>query len=196
MSDYEGMKALIVEDDSPERFLLEEQIRSLGHDVTACSDVETALEVYQRTFFPLVMIDLSMPGGEGLGLCRRIRLWSPEDRSIIVLIIGPDELKNLQAALEAGADEYLLKPVRMEVLQARLLIIERQIHNSVRRKHNMSGAEINQQSLTLHEAVEAFEKHFITQVLEHYHWRKIQTARALGIERRTLYRKIKKFGLG
>lgn len=191
-----AMKILIVEDNSSERLLFEEEIRSFGYDVTVCPNVETALKIYQQVFYPLIVVDLGLPGIDGLEFCRRIRALPHGDRSMILVLTGHDQLKYLQAALEAGADDCLIKPVSREVLQARLMIIERQVQNSVRRKQKISGVEFKQQSLTLHEAVEAFEKRFIIQTLEQYHWRKIQTARALGIERRTLYRKIKKFGLG
>jgi len=108
---------------------------------------------------------------------------------------GRDELKYLQAALEVGADDYLTKPFSMDTLQIRVMILTQQFRNRTRHKQNASSTEVNQPSLTLHEVVEAFEKQFILQTLEHHHWRKVQTAQALGIGRKTLYRKMKQFGL-
>jgi DNA-binding response OmpR family regulator len=175
--------------------LFEEQIRSFGYDVTVRPNAEAALEIYQRTFYPLIIVDLGLPGIDGLDFCRGIRVLPQGDRSMILVMTGRDELKYLQAALDAGADDYLTKPVSMEMLQVRLTIITQQSRNRARRKQNVPGIEVNQQSLTLYKAVEAFEKQFILQTLEHHHWHKVQTAQALGIGRKTLYRKMKQFGL-
>jgi len=190
------MKILLVEDNSSERSLFEEQIRSFGYDVTACPNAETALAACQQTFYPLIIVDLGLPGIGGLEFCRRIRALPQRDRSMILIITGRDELKYLQAALEAGAaDDYLTKPFSMDTLQVRVTILTQQFRNRVQRKPNVSDTEINQPSLTLHEAVDAFEKQFITRALEQHHWHKVQTARALGIGRKTLYRKMKQFDL-
>ncbi len=83
----------------------------------------------------------------------------------------------------------------MDTLQVRVTILTQQFRNRVQRKPNVSDTEVNQPSLTLHEAVDAFEKQCILQTLEHHHWRKVRTAQALGIGRKTLYRKMKQFGL-
>ena len=190
-----SMKILFVEDKTSERSLSEEQIRSFGYNVTTCPNAETALETYQHAFYPLIIVDLGLPGIDGLEFCRCIRALPQGHRSMILVITGRDELKYLQAGLDAGADGYLTKPVNMEMLQVRLTILEQQFRNRVRRQPNVSDTEVNQPSLTLHEAVKAFEKQFITQTLEQHHWRKVQTAQALGIGRKTLYRKMKKFGL-
>jgi len=189
------MQILIVEDNFAERSLFEGQIPSLGHEVTACANAETALETYQHTFYPLIIVDLGLPEMDGLELCRRISALPQGGRSMVLVITGRDELEDLQAALDAGADDYLTKPVSVETLQVRLTIITQQFRNCVRHKQNVSGIEVDQQSLTLHEAVEAFEKQFITRVLEQHHWHKVQTARVLGIGRKALYRKMKQFDL-
>ncbi|MCP4400507.1 MAG: sigma-54-dependent Fis family transcriptional regulator, partial [bacterium] len=59
----------------------------------------------------------------------------------------------------------------------------------------VDDSEVMQQSLTLQDAIETFEKQFLMKTLERHHWQKAKAATTLGIERRTLYRKIKKFGL-
>ena len=60
----------------------------------------------------------------------------------------------------------------------------------------IAESEAIRQSLTLQGAIEVFEKQFLIKMLEQHHWQKNRTAQALGIERKTLYRKMKKFGLG
>jgi PAS domain S-box-containing protein len=128
------METLLVEDDALVRFTLETQLRSLGHEVTACEDARTALEAYQQTFYPLIVLDLGLPGMDGLELCRRIRSLPYGDRSMILIITAWDRSDDLQAALDAGADDYLVKPIGLNQLQVRLTIIERQFQNLTQRK--------------------------------------------------------------
>jgi len=128
------MKVLIVEDKPDERLLLEEQIRSLGHEVASCSNAEEVLEVYQQTFYSLFILDLGLPNMDGIELCRRIRALPQGDRCMVLVITGRSEPQDLQKALKAGANDYLRKPVKGEQLKVRLTIIERQLHDLIRRK--------------------------------------------------------------
>lgn len=128
------MQILLVEDEPIIQQLYEKQLRSLGHDVVACANAESALAFYQQTFQPLVIIDLGLPGMDGLELCRCIRSLPQGERSIILILTGSDVPGDLQAALDAGADDYLTKPVSVEMLQVRLTIIERQYWDRIQRK--------------------------------------------------------------
>jgi CheY-like chemotaxis protein len=78
------------------------QFNSLGHEMYACSTFETTLEVCQRTFYPLIMVDLNLPAVNGLKLCHRIRSLPQGDRSMILVIIGHEEPKDLRATLDAS----------------------------------------------------------------------------------------------
>jgi PAS domain S-box-containing protein len=117
------MKTLFVEDDAIARFTFKKHMRSLGHEVTACVDAKTALEAYQQTFYPLIVVDLGLPGMDGLELCRRIRALPQGDRSMILVITAWERPEDVQAALDAGADDYLIKPVNLQQLQVRLTIL-------------------------------------------------------------------------
>ncbi len=128
------MKTLVVEDDAVARLLFERQTRSLGYEVTACEDAETALEAYQHTFYPLIVLDLELPAMDGFEFCRRIRSLPGGDRSMILVITAYDQREALKAALDAGADDYLVKPVSAEQVRMRLMILERQWHNLTERK--------------------------------------------------------------
>ncbi|MCP4402604.1 MAG: response regulator [bacterium] len=189
------MNTLLVEDNSSERSLCEEQIRSFGYDVTVCPNAEAALDAYQQTLYPLIIVDLGLPGIDGLEFCRRIRMLPQGDRSKILVMTGADDLKYLQTALDAGASDYLTKPFSMDMLRVRLTILTQQFRHRVQRKPHVSGTAIEQPSPTLHEMVETFEKHCILHTLEQHHWHKVHTAQVLGISRKTLYRKMKQFGL-
>ncbi len=128
------MKTLIVENHHEARSLFEITIRSLGHEVTACADAETALLAYHQSFHQLIILDLGLPGIDGLEFCRRIRTLPGRERSMIMVITGYDGIDVLRSALEAGADDYVIKPVSPELLTMRILIIEQQLQNHIQRK--------------------------------------------------------------
>ncbi|GAK56184.1 PAS modulated sigma54 specific transcriptional regulator, Fis family [Candidatus Vecturithrix granuli] len=110
---------------------LRERICALGYDVTACKDAETALEAYQQTFYPLIVLDGT---SDGFALCHRIRDLSQGDQSIILLMSDRHQPEDLQAALEAGVDDYLIKPVSPELLTLRLTVSARQFQNLTHRR--------------------------------------------------------------
>ena len=128
------MKVLVVDDEPITRFVLEKHIQSLGHEVMTCEDAELALEAYQQTFYPLIIVDLGLPGMDGFELCRRLRNFPQRDRSMILAVTGYDQMEDLHEALNAGADDYLSKSAPKEQLQARLTIIERQLVHLTQRK--------------------------------------------------------------
>jgi PAS domain S-box-containing protein len=128
------MKVLIVEDDPSNRAVLESILVGRGHEVTACADAEAAWAVYQRQAYPLVVMDWLLPGMDGLQLCRQMRTLPHGDRSVIVLLTARDQPDDLQAVLDAGADDYLTKPVDVRRLNVRLTIAERQVVSLAERK--------------------------------------------------------------
>ena len=79
------MNILFVADDLSTLESIEQHIRSLGYDVTACGDAETALEAYQHTFYPLIVLDLGLPEMDGVAFCRRIRALPQGDQSLILV---------------------------------------------------------------------------------------------------------------
>ncbi len=128
------MKVLIIEDTIITRVVFEQHARDLGHEVTACAYAETALEAYQQTFYPLILIDLTLPGMDGFEFCRRIRALPSGDRSMILVITANDMPESIQAAIDAGADDYVVKPIGKDMLKLRLMVLERQYQNLIRRK--------------------------------------------------------------
>jgi len=134
---YEGresMKTLLVEDDATTRFLLESLLRGRGYEVTAVADAETAWPLCEQEVYSLVVLDWLLPGIDGLVLCQRIRSLPHGDRSFVMVLTSRDQSDDLQAVLDAGADDYLTKPVDVARLNVRLTIAERQVRNLLQRK--------------------------------------------------------------
>jgi PAS domain S-box-containing protein len=128
------MKTLIVEDDIVLRQLFKKQIEINGHEADAFENAENALEAYKNMFYHLIILDLGLPDMDGLELCRRIRSLPWGKQSLILVVTGRDHLEDVQAALEAGADDYLNKPINRKMLEVRLAVIERQILTLAQRR--------------------------------------------------------------
>ncbi|MDR4479279.1 MAG: sigma-54 dependent transcriptional regulator [Nitrospira sp.] len=129
------MRVLLVEDHIDIQGLFEQVIVARGHEVTACADGESAWEAYGRRPYELVLLDWELPGGgmDGLQVCRTIRSSPGSERCVIVMITGHDSPESLRTALQAGVNDYLVKPVGVEFLKLRLTIAEQWVE-SVRRR--------------------------------------------------------------
>lgn len=118
------MKALLIENEPVARLLLEKQLRSFGFDVITRTDGKTALAEFQQRFSPLIIVDLGLPEMYGLDLCRQIRTIPRSQQSIILALTERHDMAYLRSILEAGVDEYLMKPFSMELFKMRLYLIE------------------------------------------------------------------------
>lgn len=119
------MNALVVEDDPIARAVLEATLRKLGHEPTAALDGEAAWELLGRQPFRLIISDWMMPRMDGLELCRRVRARGGEYVSFILLTGQTATVQNRTAAVEAGVDDFLSKPVNVDELWMRLHVAAR-----------------------------------------------------------------------
>ena len=109
---------LLVDDDAPIRRMLERTLTAEGYDVAAVADGGAALAQVERSLPDVIVLDVAMPGLDGLAVTRRLRakgLPVP-----ILLLTARDALEERVAGLDAGADDYLVKPFEVEELTARL----------------------------------------------------------------------------
>ncbi|MER7999607.1 response regulator transcription factor [Streptomyces sp. NPDC095613] len=117
-------RVLLIEDDSAVREGVRLGLRRQGHDVTAVPTGEEGLERL-RSFRPdVVLLDLMLPGMSGLDVCRRIR--STDQVPIIMATARGDDM-DIIVGLAAGADDYVVKPVRARVLEARIRAVLRRM---------------------------------------------------------------------
>lgn len=115
------MRVLIADDDAALRHGLRVQLERWGYDPVVCEDGDAAREVLQGDDPPpLAILDRSMPGHDGITLCREIRT-NPALRSVyVVLLTAHDTRDEMVAGLDGGADEYITKPFDWGVLRARI----------------------------------------------------------------------------
>ncbi|MCL2554270.1 MAG: response regulator transcription factor [Actinomycetia bacterium] len=115
-------RVLLIEDDPAVRRGVEWALRHRGHDVAAASTGEEGL-VLLRTHRPdVVVLDLMLPGMPGLDVCRRIRRT---DQVPLIIVTARGDDVDVVVGLEAGADDYVVKPVRASVLEARMRAVLR-----------------------------------------------------------------------
>jgi two-component system response regulator MprA len=109
---------LVVDDDAPIRRMLERTLAASGYRVDTVSDGGSALAAIERSVPDLVILDLGLPGMDGVGVCRRIRargLATP-----ILLLTARDAVSSRVEALDAGGDDYVVKPFDVDELHARI----------------------------------------------------------------------------
>ena len=119
------MRILVVEDDLAIRTWLKTKIESWGYEVDAAEDGIQAFDMYQVHKQELVITDWMMPKLDGLGLISQIRKYFGVGKTYIILISARKEGEDLISAVEAGADDYIVKPVQLEELHARIIAGER-----------------------------------------------------------------------
>jgi two-component system, OmpR family, response regulator MtrA len=115
---------LLVEDDPAARQGLELALRRLGYGVRAARTGEAALRDFRDAAADVVVLDVMLPGLDGFEVCRRLRRGS--DIPVIMLTARGDDL-DIVGGLEAGADDYVVKPVEPRVLDARIRAVIRRI---------------------------------------------------------------------
>ena len=125
----EGEKILIVDDDPGLSSLLERVFTSKGFRARAVPNVEQMDRLLAREVFNLVVLDLMLPGEDGLSACRRLRAANNQV-PIIMLTAKGDELSRIKG-LELGADDYLAKPFNPDELVARVKAVLRRQAPSV-----------------------------------------------------------------
>ncbi|GHI06212.1 two-component system response regulator CseB [Streptomyces cellostaticus] len=117
MSSSRPVRVLLVEDDDLMRRSFTVALERYGYEMRAAADGLTGLELFRDEDFDLLILDVMLPGLDGIGLCRRVR----ETSLVPVLMMSArgDGL-DVVAGLEAGADDYVVKPVDTYVLVARI----------------------------------------------------------------------------
>jgi two-component system, OmpR family, response regulator MprA len=109
---------LVVDDDAPIRRMLDRLLRAEGYAVATAADGGSALVAVERAVPDLLILDVAMDGLDGLAVCRRIR--GKGHALPVLLLTARDEVPDRVAGLDAGADDYLVKPFATDELLARV----------------------------------------------------------------------------
>jgi DNA-binding response OmpR family regulator len=122
-------RVLVVEDDQTIGALLERSLRSHGYEVRWARSGRDALRAAQSEAPELALLDLGLPDLDGLEVCRQLRVRQPN--LVIIMLTARDEEMDVVVGLDAGADDYLTKPIRLGELHARLRAHCRRIGSAV-----------------------------------------------------------------
>lgn len=117
-------RVLLIEDDPSVREGVELGLRRRGHEMRTVGTGEAGLAALAEFRPDLVLLDLMLPGMNGVQVCRRIRETS--QLPIIMLTARGDDF-DVVVGLEAGADDYIIKPARTEVIEARIRAVLRRL---------------------------------------------------------------------
>jgi len=119
------LNALVVDDEPSFRRVLRTSLAASGFAIEEARSGEEAVAILGRSVFDLVLLDVNMPGMGGVEACREIRAHMPKIG--IVMVTVQDGESEIIKALEAGADDYIIKPIRFRELVARLRAVLRRL---------------------------------------------------------------------
>ena len=114
------MRVLVVEDDSVSAEILANTLKEFGFEVTTAVNGKEAFELVRTGRYRLVVSDWEMPEMNGIELCRQIRARQWSSYIYVILVTSYDQVENVVEGLNAGADDFLTKPLQPEELRVRL----------------------------------------------------------------------------
>ena len=121
------LEVLVVEDDAVTRQILLRILTDRDYQVSAFATAEEAMRACEEKIYPLLFLDLVLPGADGFAFCRWLRALPGGDRSLVLVGTASEHPDDLRKILEAGADDYIRKPYRRDLLDIRLTIAEERI---------------------------------------------------------------------
>src|SRR5690606_31516786 len=118
------MRILIIEDDPTIATNLYDYLAARGHVVDAAPDGITGLRLAESNEFDAIVLDISLPGMDGMTLCRKLRDEAHVDTPVLMLT-ARDTLQDKLRGFEHGADDYLVKPFALKEVEARLTALHK-----------------------------------------------------------------------
>jgi len=135
------VRILVVDDEPSVRDALDRALRMDGYRVQLAADGAEALEALADTPPDAIVLDVLMPGPDGLEVCRRLR--AAGDRTPVLMLTARDAVPDRVSGLDAGADDYLVKPFALEELTARLRALLRRSGGPVQQPLRHAGVELD-----------------------------------------------------
>jgi len=115
------VRILIADDSAIARRVLETTLKKWGYEVVSACDGTEAWDILQREDAPkMAILDWSMPGLDGIEVCRKARSHGPDDYVYVILLTARDEKEDMIRGMEAGADDYVVKPFDPHELKVRV----------------------------------------------------------------------------
>ena len=155
MTDYNSDKILIIEDDREIAGIVEMNIRDLGIQTETVYDGISGLKLAEKGGYSLIVLDLMLPGMDGISICRRLR-ENNNETPILMLTARAEEIDRI-IGLELGADDYMTKPFSVREMLARIKAILRRSGAPSAKEPGTVQPSISRDGLEID-----FDKHLVT----------------------------------
>jgi two-component system OmpR family response regulator len=142
-------RALIVEDESSIREIVRLHLSLAGFETQEAADGHAALDRLRTDRFELVVLDVMLPGVDGVTVCRALRSGGPNQRAGVLMLTARDTELEKVLGLESGADDYLTKPFGVREFMARVMAVLRRTSGDAREPHGTSAGIVTSADLTL-----------------------------------------------
>jgi DNA-binding response OmpR family regulator len=142
-------RALIVEDEPAIREIVQLHLSLAGFETEEVADGHAALERLRTDRFELVVLDVMLPGVDGVTVCRALRSGGPNQRAGVLMLTARDTELEKVLGLESGADDYLTKPFGVREFMARVMAVLRRTSGDVREPPGTGAGIVTSADLTL-----------------------------------------------
>ncbi len=136
---------LIVDDEEDIRVLLKYNLEKAGYRVSVANNGLACIDLIQKEKPHLILLDVMMPNLDGIEVCERIKSNTDNDDILICFLTARNEDYSQIAGLDAGADDYISKPIKTKVLFSRIEAMLRRSRHAQKRIENLSGFKINRE---------------------------------------------------
>ncbi|MEG1085952.1 MAG: response regulator transcription factor [Anaerovoracaceae bacterium] len=141
------MRVLIVEDEGKLNELITKRLKLENYTVDSCMDGNDALDFIKCAEYDAIVLDIMLPGIDGLQVLKQLR--GKKDTTPVLLLTARDSIENKVEGLDAGADDYLVKPFAFDELLARIRVMMRKKSNSVSNVFKLSDLTVDCDSRTV-----------------------------------------------
>lgn len=121
------MKILLIEDEPKLVSIIQRDLTNEGHEISVALDGTTGLDMAMKMDFQLIILDIMLPGINGIEVCRRLRQANQNAAILMLTALGTTE--NVVVGLDSGADDYMVKPFSLAELNARIRTLARRNSN-------------------------------------------------------------------
>lgn len=146
-----SLHILIIEDDSDLAANLYDYLEAKGHTADAAGDGVTGLHLAITHDYDVIIMDVNMPGMNGLAACRKLREEAGKQTPVLMLT-AKDTLNDKLAGFESGADDYLVKPFALQELLARLTALSKRRHKESAQVMQVADLSFNPNTLEVRRA--------------------------------------------
>ena len=142
-------RALIVEDEAAIREIVRLHLSLAGFETDEAADGRAALDRLRTTRFDLVVLDVMLPGVDGVSVCRVLRSGGVNQRAAVLMLTARDTEPEKVIGLESGADDYLTKPFGIREFMARVTAVLRRVSGELRQPEPPTTGIVTSADVTL-----------------------------------------------